>query len=284
MRPQRWMRGTLVALALAAAAFASGCKRKHVGVDAVPELGYPRCEDSDGGTGDEGTIVAKGHIRAGPFSSEKEVVERFELRTNPCGYVLRARQEWPLAISDVEVRYDAGFSPLWAWKRMTIAGSTRPDGNADIRRYELRTGDVFIKRRDARGELTLEKLLSGGRRAVPDGVRVGAVVGPGRGVITAWLKRAKLPVGGKVHELVLDFRDMVEALEIGALERNPDEYEDSFGRSVRVYTFFGRETVFADDNDVVIGDLAGMRPSDTLSTPEPPALPMYGTPDPVNTP
>ncbi len=35
------------------------------------------------------------------------------------------------------------------------------------------------------------------------------------------------------------------------------------GRTVRVYTFFGKETVFADDNDVVIGDLAGMRPSDT---------------------
>ena len=53
---------------------------------------------------------------------------------------------------------------------------------------------------------------------------------------------------------------------------------------MRVYTFFGRETVFADEHDVVIGDLAGMRPSDSLTTPEPDALPEYGGPDPVHTP
>ena len=51
-----------------------------------------------------------------------------------------------------------------------------------------------------------------------------------------------------------------------------------------MYTFFGRETVFADQDDVVIADLAGMRPSDSLSTPEPEPLPMYGAPDPRNTP
>jgi hypothetical protein len=164
---------------------------------------------------------------------------------------------------------------------MTIAGSRRADGNADIRRYELRTGDVFIKHRSAEGALTLERLLPGGRMTVPPGARVAAVVGPGRGVLTAWLKRAKLPVGTKVRELVLDFREMVETLEMGALERNPDQYEPSYGKVVRVYTFFGRETVFADQDDVVIGDLAGMRPSESLSTPEPEPLPMYGQPDPV---
>jgi hypothetical protein len=110
------------------------------------------------------------------------------------------------------------------------------------------------------------------------------VVGPGRGVITAWLKRAKLPVGGKTYDMVLDFRSMVESLEMGSLERYPDQYEPSYGKTVRVYTFFGRETVFADENDVVIGDLAGMRPSDRLTTPEPPALPTYGGPDPAHTP
>ncbi len=119
---------------------------------------------------------------------------------------------------------------------------------------------------------------------VPAGARVGAIVGPGRGVITAWLKREKLPVGGKTSELVLDFRDMVESLEVGTLERHEDQVEPSLGGRVRVYTFFGRETVFADDGDVVIGDLAGMRPSDLLSTPEPPPLPAYGGPDPAHTP
>jgi uncharacterized linocin/CFP29 family protein len=119
---------------------------------------------------------------------------------------------------------------------------------------------------------------------VPPGAKVGAVVGPGRGVITAWLQRAKLPVGRKVEELVLDFRDMIEQLEEGTLERNADLYEPSLGKTVRAYTFFGKETVFADENDVVIGDLAGMRPNDTLKTPEPEALPVYGKPDPARSP
>jgi hypothetical protein len=119
---------------------------------------------------------------------------------------------------------------------------------------------------------------------VPAGARVGAIVGPGRGIITAWLKRERLPVGGKTSELVLDFRDMIESLEMGTLERQEDLYEPSLGRRVRVYTFFGRETVFADDDDVVLGDLAGMRPSGSLSTPEPEPLPAYGGADPSHTP
>jgi hypothetical protein len=229
-------------------------------------------------------LVGSGHLRAGPLSHEKDVVERFELRRTACGYTFRSRQEWPLEISDVEVRYDGALTPIWAWKRMTIAGSKREDGNADIRRYELRSGDVFIKRRDAQDQLFLERLAPGGRITVPEGTRVGAVVAPGRGVLTPWLLRAHLPVGGKVRELVLDFRELVETLEMAALERGPDLYEPTLGRAVRVYTFFGRDTVFADEHDVVIGDLAGMRPSDSLSTPEPEPLPTYGGADPVHTP
>jgi len=268
-----------VALALVCLA---GCKRKHVPVDAVPELGFPTCGDA--GSDEVGALAAQGTLRAGPFSAEKNVIERFELRRTSCGYTFHSRQEWPLAIADVEVRYDASLTPLWAWKRMTIAGSRRADGNADIRRYELRTGDVFIKRRDADGQVTLEKLLPGGRMNVPTGARAGALVGPGRGIITAWLQRAKLPVGGKTQELVLDFRDLFESLEEGTLERVPDLYEPSLRRWVRAYTFFGQETVFADDRDVVIADLAGMRPDESLTTPEPPPLPTYGGPDPLHTP
>lgn len=259
-----------------------GCKRKHVPVDSVPELGFPACRDA--GVDDAGTVVGQGHLRAGPTAADQNVAERFELRRTSCGYAFHSRQEWPLAISDIEVRFDASLTPLWAWKRLTIAGSKREDGNADTRRYDLRTGEVFIKHRDAEGQLTLEKLLPGGRMSVPAGAKVGAVVGPGRGVITAWLQRAKLPVGGKTKELVLDFRDMIESLEEGTLERNPDVYEPSLEKSVRAYTFFGKETVFADENDVVIGDSAGMRPSDSLKTPDLPSLPTYGTPDPVHTP
>jgi hypothetical protein len=277
-------RAALVATLAAVTASGSlaGCKRKHVVVDSVPELGYPSCGDA--GADDPGTVVAQGHIRSGPLSNDKNVSERFELRRTACGYTFHSRQEWPLDISDVEVRYDANLTPLWAWKRMTTVASQRPDGNADTRRYELRTGGVFIKKRDAEGTVVLEHLLPGGRMPVPEGARVGAVVGPGRGIITVWLKRAKLRVGDKTDELVLDFRSMVEGLEIAALERNDDRFEPSLGKTVRVYTFYGEETVFADDNDVVLGDLAGLRPSDALPQPEPPPLPSFGGADPAHTP
>jgi hypothetical protein len=268
--------GTVCALA------SIDCKRRHVPVDAVPELGYPAC--ADGGPEDPGVVVARGHIRAGPLSNEKNVVERFDLRQTACGYTFHSRQEWPLDISDVEVRYDANLTPIWAWKRMTIAGSRRPNGNADIRRYELRTGDVFIKRRDAADSVTFERLLPGGRMKAPVGARIDAVIGPGRGVLTGWLKRAKLPVGGKTYGLVLDFRSMLEELEIASLERDSDRFEPSMGRSVRVYTFYGQETVFADDADVVVGDLAGMRPSESLESPEPEPLETYGGADPAHSP
>jgi len=265
-----------------------GCRRKHVPVDVVPQLGYPACREcaacTDGGQPEPGSIVAAGHLRSGPTSFERFVSERFELRRTACGYTFRARQEWPLAVSDVEVRYDGLLRPIWAWKRMTIPGSRRDDGNADIRRYELRTGDVFITHRDDHGVTSLERLLPGGRLPVGEGARVGAVVTPGRGMLTAWLWRARLPVGGKLRELVLDLREAVESLEEATLTREPDRFEASLGKTVRVYTFYGREAVFADDHDIVIGDLAGMRPSDSLSTPEPPPVPSYGAPDPEHTP
>jgi hypothetical protein len=269
-------------VALVSLAAGTGCHRKHVPVEAAPDLGYPACGDA--GADDHGTTVAAGKLRSGPLSNEQNVVERFELDRTACGYAYHSRQEWPLDISDVEIRYDASLTPIWAWKRMTIFGSQRDDGNADIRRYEMRTGNVFIKRRGADGRTAMEKLLPGGRMTAPQGAHVGAVIAPGRGSITVWLKRAKLPVGGKTEELVLDFRPMVESLEVGTLQRQPDQFEPDYGKNVRVYTFFGRETVFADESDVVIGDLAGMRPADLVKAPEPEPLPTYGGADPVHTP
>jgi hypothetical protein len=254
-------------------------------VSQVPELGYPACTDAGpDGPDDPGVTVGSGHIRSGPYSAERDVVERFDFRRTPCGFTFRSRQEWPRATSDIEVRYDESLRPLWAWKRMTIPGSAREDGAAETSRYELRTGDVFIKRRDAAGTIRLEQLLPGGRRKPAPGARVGAVIAPGRGALTPWLKRAKLSVGAKAYELVLDFRNPVESVEVASLERNEDRFEPTLGRRVRVYTFYGMETVFADDDDVVVGDLAGMRPSDSLNSPEPPSLPMYGSPDPRHTP
>jgi hypothetical protein len=175
----------------------------------------------------------------------------------------------------VQVVYDDHWQPLRVWKRMTIPGDARPDGHADVRRYELRTPEVTITRRGPDGVRHYE-ILRGAKPTV--------VIGPGRGLITAWLRRAHLAVGARVREPALDMREMVEVLRPVTLQREPDMVLDWLGRNARVYTFYGRETVFADENDVVIGDLAGLRPAELLHTPEPPPMPLYGMPDPVNTP
>ena len=97
-----------------------------------------------------------------------------------------------------------------------------------------------------------------------------------------WLRRAKLREGQKVRELILDVRAL-EKIEPVTLMREPDMVHPELGK-VRVYTFFGRETVFADEHDTVVGDLMGMRAHAVLSTPEPPAIPTFGPIDPEHTP
>ncbi len=250
----------------------AGCRRKHVSVATVQELPYPSC--SDGGTA-EGEALAAGSLRAGPTANEPSVVERFELRRRDCLFVLTARQEWLRQSSDVEVVYDREMLPLRAWKRMTIPGVSRSDGNADIRRYELRGPEVTITRRVSGGPRTYE-ILRGERPSV--------VIGPGRGTLTPWIRRAHLQPGGAVREHVLDMRELLETLRPVTLRRDPDLYVPALGRTVRVYTVYGRESVFADETDAVIGDLAGMLPADRVSTPAPLPMPRYGEPDPVHTP
>lgn len=257
----------------------TSCKRKHVAIEAPTELPYPTCVD-----GAAGTVVAKGKLRAGPNMRDQTVVESFDLTRDACHFVLRSREEWPLMAADIEVVYDADLVPIRAWKRMTIPGVTNADGKADTRSYDMRTPELTLKRRAPDGAITFEHLKPGGKTTPAPGARTMAVIGPGRGVLTAWIRRAKLGVGEKRRELVLDFREMVETLSEVTLSREADRSEPTLGRTVRVYTIYGREPIFADEDDVVIGDLAGMRPSDTIGTPLPPPMPMYGEPDPIHTP
>lgn len=251
---------------------AAGCRRKHVPVTSAVELTYPDCGRGPLPAGD---VLASGHLRAGPTSLEPDVVERFEVRQRDCLYTFTTRQEWRLNLDDVEVVYDNELRPLRAWKRMTLPGSPRADGNADIRRYELRTAEVVLTKRTPDGARTHE-IIRGGRPSV--------VLGPGRGNLTMWIRRANLAVGAKVRELALDIREPIETLRSVTLRRDPDLFQPALGRTVRVYTVYGRESVFTDENNVVIGDLAGLRPASLVTTPAPPAMPMFGTPDPVRTP
>ncbi|MEY4508303.1 MAG: hypothetical protein RLZZ450_425 [Pseudomonadota bacterium] len=250
-----------------------GCerfKRKHIPVESLPELGYPQCAGIEPAPG---RLLAEQHLRSGPAHTDKFIVERFSLRDQGCQQTFRSRQEWPLGTTDFEVVYDEHLLPLRLWKRMTVPMLPDAGAKAELRRYELRSDPVGIKRRAPGGAVSFEQ-LKGGRPV--------AVVGPGRGVLTMWLRRAKLRENQKVRELILDVRAL-EKIELVTLLREPDMVHPELGK-VRVYTFFGRETVFADEHDTVIGDLMGMRPHATLSTPEPPAIPTFGPIDPEHTP
>lgn len=248
---------------------ASACRRKHVAVDHVPQLPYPSCGDAPL---PDGEVLAEGYLRAGPYSVEHQLTERFSLRHRACLYTLTVHEESPL-VTDVEVVYDERLVPLRAWKRHSIPTS-RGGSVADTRRYELRTPEVTITR--SMGRTRSYEILRGDRPTV--------VLGPGRGLLTAWLRRAHLGVGERVREVVLDVREPVEVIRLATLRREPDQRVEGFARPLRVYTFYGRESVFADESDAVVGDLAGLRSDSVLTSPAPPPQPTYGAPDPVHTP
>lgn len=251
-----------------------GCKRferKHVPVEKVEELGYPTCSTPPSGHTEK--ILAEKHLRSGPAHTDKGIVERYSIRERDCLQVVSVRQEWPMGTADVEVLYDRGLMPLRIWKRMTLPGLPDAGEKADIRRYDLRTDPVTMKRRQMSGVIDFE-LLKGGRPTV--------VIGPGRGLVSMWIKRSKLAVGEKVRELAIDVRGL-EKIGLVTLRREEDMTHEVLG-PVRVYTFYGREAVFTDENGVVVGDLAGLLPDHLNPLPAPPVVPLYGVVDPVNTP
>lgn len=260
----------LIALCLV---LAGGCKlfeRKHIPVESLEELGYPSCNGEVPGAGE---LVFEEHLRSGPTHQDKNIVERYGVRRRACLLVFSARQEWPYGTTDLEVVYDKELLPLRIWKRMLIPGLPNAAERAEIRRYELRSEPVGIKRRAPSGDISYEK-LKGGRPV--------AVIGPGRGILSMWLQRARLKQGEKVRELVIDVRAL-EKIEPVTLLREPDMVHPELGK-VRVYTVYGRDTVFADEHDRVLGDLAGLRPHRVLDTEPPPPIPLFGPVDPVTTP
>jgi len=253
----------------------TGCKkfqRKHLPIDAAAELGYPTCPGA-AQTG-KGTLLGSGHVRSGPTHPDPSVVERYEVRQRDCLTIATVRQEWPLATADVEVVYDTQGLPLRIWKRMTLPGVRDPAARMDLRRYELRQDPVIIKRRFEDGHIGYEQLLGGRPRAV---------IGPGRGIIAMWIRRAKLKVGEKLRELAIDVRAL-EKIEPVTLLREADMNDPELGGHVQVYTFYGRETVFTNAEGFVVGDLMGLRPHALLRTPAPPGIPLFAPLDPVGTP
>jgi hypothetical protein len=244
-----------------------GCskfERKHIAVEHVAELGYPACPE--GGR----RVIAAGHLRSGPTHIDPNIVERYSLEDRGCNYAMIVRQEWPGGTADVEVLYDRSFKALRIWKQMTSPAAKRGQVVSEVRRYELRTQPVEMKRRRHDGTLDYEQILGGAPSVV---------IGPGRGLLSVWIRHAKLKVGEKTHAQVIDVRGL-EKIERAALQREDDLSDATLGGRVQVYTFFGRETVFADASGNVLGDLAGMRPHALLSTPAPPSIPLLAPLDP----
>lgn len=249
-----------------------GCedRLKKAPVESVERLPYPTC---DGQPLPEGKLLYAGEMRAGPTMLDQAIVERYRFEDKGCVFVATMRQEWPAGTADVEAIFDKNYRPLRVWKRMTLPSRDDPGSEAEISLYELRTDPATIVQRDREGKL---------HHFILRGPKPTAIVGPGRGLLSAWIQKAKLKVGEKSREHVLDFRGLEKIDEV-TLRRDPPRPVPALG-TVDVYTAFGRESVFTSPAGWVVGDLRGMLPVDLVTSPLPPAIPLFGSPDPIGTP
>jgi len=260
----------VVFLALGVFAACKGPKRRDV--ERVDRLSYPDCGR---GALPAGEVLASGTLRPAVARGGLPYVERYEIRRRDCLVVATARIETSLELTDLEIVYDAAGKPLRVWRRNTLAVTPNPDGKPDIALYELR-GEIptLIHRRPDGG---VEYQTLGGGRPV-------AVITRARGLLTPWIRSADLAPGESVHDVVIDLDtpDLIRADVM--LRREADMERPELGGRVRVYTVYGREAVFTDDTGAVVGDLAGLVPSERASGPMPAPQPLYGGPDPVHTP
>jgi hypothetical protein len=258
----------IVALLAIAALLGAGCPRlPRERVDSIAERPYPTCPE---GAPPATTTAVSRDLRAGPVMRDDTIVEHFEIAARGCHVVLSMRQEWAMGATDMEVVFDAELAPIRVWRRATAPGPQPVALRTEIRRYDLRGERVEMLQRT--GDGTLNRYLIG--TGVP---RV--VLGAGRGLVSMWLRRSHLEVGGRVREPVLDIRETPERVRDVTLMRLEDREDPVLGR-VRVYTIYGREPIFADDTDTVVGDMMGLLPAERVSTPRPPPLESDGPADP----
>jgi hypothetical protein len=237
-------------------------------VASLADRGYPTCTDADSAA--PPTALSR-TLRAGPGMREPSAFETFELRSRGCHLVFTGHEEWAMGASDVEVVFDASLRPLRAYKRSTAPGPQDVAARTDTRIYDLRGEHVELRRRTPVGEI---------ERFVYRAPSPAAIIGPGRGLLTAWFRRAHLEVGGRLRESVLDIRESVEVVRDVTLLRLEDRDDAQLGRRVRVYTIYGREPIYADEDDLVIGDMMGLLPAELVHTPMPTPMATDGPPSP----
>jgi len=238
--------------------------------DAMRFPAYPMCP----GDPVDGETLGEGSLRAGPVMREESARESFRIVRRGCQFVFTGSQDWSLGATDLEVVYDEALNPLRAWKRSTSPGPLEAARRTDIRAYDFSTDHVLLRRRSSLGGFESWRF----RAPTPH-----VVIGPGRGLLSMWLRRAHLPVGGRVREAVLDIRETVEIVRDVTLIRLEDRDDAEMGQ-VRVYTIYGREPIFADENNILVGDMMGMRPARLITTPVPPGINREGDVNPRGTP
>lgn len=263
----------VVAAALALLAPAGCGRRQHFSVDRVDEMAYPSCADGSDRAAPE--VLAEERFHSGHDDTRGVLLEQTRVERRGCLRAVTVKQMTGAQIADVEAIYDENLLPLRLWRRYANLRSGGRPPELDLKRFDFRTPQLGVKHRAASGAIDYEVLRGKG------GERARALIGPGRGLLTVWLWRAKLAVGQKLRERVLDFR-AVEILRDVTLMRHEDRDDPGLGRRVRVYTIYGREPFFADENDVVLGDLAGLLPLGAETKLPPP--PELEAPDPIGTP
>jgi hypothetical protein len=263
MRSWRVGAATSVALTLATACIQMPRER----VETLADRGYPTCAE---GAPPAQVDPVDRELRAGPVMTEQSVVETFSLRAAGCHVVYTGHEEWAMGATDLEIVYDADRRPLRAYRRATAPGPHEPAARTDVRVFDLRGPHVELVRRAPLAEI--ERLVF--RAASP-----GVIIATGRGALTPWIQRSHLGVGERVRESALDIRERIEIVRDVTLRREADREDGRIGH-VRVYTIYGREPIYTDDQDVIIGDMMGLLPSSLVDRPRDPIVLTDGPPNP----
>ncbi len=258
---------TPAAALLCLATLASCVEMPRERVRSLADRGYPTC--AEGAAAAQVDPVER-ELRAGPGTTEQSVVETFSLAAAGCHVVYTGHEEWAMGALDLDIVFDADRRPLRAYRRSTAPGPQSPDARTDVRVFDLRGPHVELTRRAPLGEI--EWLVY---RAPSPGV----IIATGRGALTPWIQRSHLAVGGRVRESALDIRESIEIIRDVTLHREDDRDDSRIGH-VRVYTIYGREPVYTDDHDVVIGDMMGLVPSNLVDRPRDPPVVTDGRPTP----
>lgn len=204
----------------------------------------------------EQTFAASRVLRSGE-NIRDHIQERFTyVERGDCAEVT-VRHEWQFGGTDVHawfMRGEAGVVPQRVLRRSIFAGPQAVNDRQDLRLFDVFGGHARMAWRSIEGRRRFFEFRGG---------RPQALITIGRGMLTAWLRSAELEVGGRVRVPVLDIRERTERVRDVTLSRLADDDVPELGRRVRVYTIFGREPIFADQDNVVVGDLMGMVSSET---------------------